>query len=200
MKYRAVLFDADGMTLQAQRFSDQFQKDYGVSWDRLHPFFAGPFQQCKLGKADLKEELAKVLTDWSWNGSVETLVTYWFRIGSTPNPEIIQVANDLRTRGIKCFLATNQERHRADFLRTTVGLEMVFDGLLVSAELGYTKDMVEFFAAAYDKINAQEKTPFEKGSVLFVDHEEKNLATAQAFGLATHTYRDAASFRAAVFS
>ncbi len=200
MNYRAVLFDADGMTLQAQRFSDQFQKDYGISWDHLQPFFAGPFQQCKLGKADLKEELAKVLTDWRWTESVEALITYWFRIGSTPNPEIIQAANDLRTRGIKCFLATNQERYRADFLRTTVGLETVFDGLLVSAELGYTKDMVQFFAAAYDKINAQEKIPLEKGSVLFVDHEEKNLAAAQAFGFATHAYHDAPSFRAAAFS
>ncbi len=88
----------------------------------------------------------------------------------------------------------------ADFLRTVVGLETIFDGLLVSAELGYTKDMVNFFAAAYGKINAQEKTPFEKGSVLFVDHEEKNLAAAQAFGLATHAYHDVTSFRAAISS
>lgn len=198
MKYKAVLFDADGMTLQSQRFSEQYQADYGVPWERLKPFFTGPFQQCKLGKADLKEALTSVLIEWGWPGSVDELLAYWFKIGCTPNPEIVRIAQELRANGVKCFLATNQERYRAHHLRTVVGLETVFDELLVSAELGYTKDSIEYFAAAYERINAQEKTPFEKELILFVDHEEKNLAAAEAFGFATHAYHDVASFRGAV--
>ncbi|MFA5946166.1 MAG: hypothetical protein WC802_04640 [Patescibacteria group bacterium] len=74
MTYKAILFDADGMTLLSPKFSARIQEAYGIIWDKMKPFFSGPFQECKLGKADLKEELAKVIKDWGWQGSVSDVV------------------------------------------------------------------------------------------------------------------------------
>lgn len=194
MKYNAILFDADGMTLISKRFSEQIQKDYGITWDKMKPFFDGPFQQCKLGKADLKEELAKVIGDWGWKGTVEELVSYWFGIGSTPNPEIVAIAKELRSHGVKCFLATNQEKYRAEYLRDVVGLKDVFDDLLVSADFGHMKDEVAYFEEAYKRLNVP------KESVLFIDHEEKNLKAAKEFGFETYQYQDVEGFREYILS
>lgn len=200
MKYRAILFDADGMTLVSKRFSQQIQGDYGISWEKMKPFFDGPFIQCKLGRADLKEELAKVVGDWGWKGSLDELLAYWFGIGSTPDPEVILLAKKLRSQGVKCFLATNQEKYRAEYFRNAIGLKNVFDDLLVSAALGHMKDEVAYFAEAYTCINSTEQASIPKETILFVDHEEKNLAAAKEFGFETYQYHDVNDFKQYIFS
>lgn len=191
MNYKAILFDADGMTLISKRFSEQIQKDYGITWAKMKPFFDGPFVDCKLGKADLKKELAKVVGDWGWNGTVDELVSYWFGIGSTPNPEIVAIVKELRSRGVKCFLATNQEKYRAEYLRNVVGLKDIFDDLLVSSDLGHMKDEVAYFEEVYKRIGAV----VPKESALFIDHEEKNLKAAKEFGFEVYQYQDVEGFK-----
>jgi hypothetical protein len=76
--FKVILFDADGMIISSPRFSEQLEKQYGIPWNRMEPFFKGPFQACKIGNADLKEELAKAIQDWGWQGSVDELVDFWF--------------------------------------------------------------------------------------------------------------------------
>lgn len=200
MNYHVILFDADGMTLQAKRFSEQIEQDYGIPWETMKPFFSGPFGQCKLGKADLKEELEKVIASWGWKGTVDELMAYWFEIGSAPDLEIIEIVNELRAKGVLCFLATNQEQYRADYLREVVGLETVFDGLLVSSELGHTKDEVAYFEEVYDYLTNVYLAPIPKEEILFVDHDEKNLLAAETFGFETYPYTDVESFRNLVLS
>lgn len=194
MKPRVILFDADGMTLLPKRFSDQLQIDYGISWEKLKPFFTGPFQACKRGKADLKEELPNVIAEWGWNGTVNELLAYWFPIGSTINPEIQQIILDLKAQGIHCLLATNQERYRAAYLREEIGLENLFHGLLVSAELGYLKNEPGFFETAYQRLQT-EFPDLQREHILFIDHEEENLAIAKQASLQTYHYHDIPSFK-----
>lgn len=199
MNYEAILFDADGMTLVSRRFSEQIEQDYGIPWARMKPFFDGPFVQCKLGRADLKEELSKVMLDWGWKGSVEELMAYWFAIGSTPSPEIVALAKELRSGGVKCFLATNQEKYRAEYLWNVAGLKDVFDGLLASSDFGHMKDEVAYFAEALVRLETCVGAPLGasllKERILFVDHEEKNLAAAKEFGFAAYEYHDIQSFK-----
>lgn len=53
---KAIIFDTDGMTVNSEMFSVQFNKDYGVPMDNLLPFFKNEFQPCLVGKADLKND------------------------------------------------------------------------------------------------------------------------------------------------
>ncbi len=198
MKYAAVLFDADGMTLVPKRFSEQIEEEYGIAWATMKPFFQGAFAQCKVGKADLKEELAKVLDVWGWKGSVEELMAYWFSIGSTPNSEIAAIAQALRQEGTRCFLATNQECYRAEYLREVVGLKEVFDELFVSAEFGCMKNDVRYFQMAHERISHLAGSTVPKEAVLFVDHEQENLDAAKSYGFSTFFYHDVAGFRSEV--
>lgn len=195
MNYQAVLFDADGMTIVSKRFSDQVRDEYGISWESMEPFFRGPFQRCKIGKADLKEELAQVIHEWGWNGSVQELIEYWFRQGSELNTEVTEIALLLRKHGVSCFLSTDQEAYRADYLWNVVGLKDVFDGLLVSCDIGFTKNDVRYFQVAHDRMTKILGFQPAKHRVLFVDHEASKLSAARTFGFDTHMYIDPSAFR-----
>ena len=47
----------DGMIVHGTRFSHRLAKKYNISTETTAPFFEGVFQDCVIGKADLKEEL-----------------------------------------------------------------------------------------------------------------------------------------------
>lgn len=187
MRPRVILFDADGMTLIPQRFSDQIQVDYGISWEKMKPFFSGAFQDCKRGKADLKEELAKAIPVWGWTKSIDELISYWFSIGSNVQPEIPLLIKTLQDKGIACYLATNQEKYRLAYLKEIVGLNRLFNGFFASTELGSFKNESVFFEQSYE-ILRKGIPDLKKTEILFIDHEEQNLEVARAFGYTIYQY------------
>lgn len=189
MKYKAILFDADGMTIISQKFSDRIQAEYGISWEKMKSFFQGPFSQCQLGRADLKEELVKVMGEWGWKGTVEELMNYWFKTGSEINLGIPELIKGLQDQGTKCYLATNQEKYRAAYLRNELGLGKIFDGMMVSADIGHMKDEEAFFVEAVNQLQEP------RDQILFVDHEEKNLKAAASVGLTRYKYETLGAFR-----
>lgn len=197
MHYRVLLFDADGMTLIPKRFSEQIEQEYGIPWERMKSFFTGPYQQCKLGIADLREELIKVMEYWGWHGTVDELIAYWFSIGSEVRPEIREIIQELRAKGIYCDLATNQEKYREAYLDKARGFETLFDRIFASSEIGYLKQDVPFFQDVYRKLRV-EIHDLQKEEVLFIDHEELNLEAARTFGFATYYFRDLPCFRSEI--
>lgn len=187
--YKAILFDADGMIIVAKRFSDQLQEQYGISWQKMEPFFKGRFQDCKLGKADLKEELSNVIQDWGWTKSVDELVDFWLACGTELNQAMVTRIHELRKAGILCCLTTNQEKYRAEFLHTELNFDELFEAIFVSAELGYMKNDPAFFSRVYTFL--QDKQPdLNRSEVLFCDDHAENIEAANAFGFRTHEYHD----------
>ncbi|MEK7093272.1 MAG: hypothetical protein AAB927_02200 [Patescibacteria group bacterium] len=116
---KAVIFDCDGMINQEERFSKRLAKY--VPLEVSLPFFKGPFQECLVGRADLKEELKKVVTLWKWKGSVDELVAFWFADeANIPQKEFFPIIDDLRERGIAVYLATNNEKYRTEYLLNSI--------------------------------------------------------------------------------
>ena len=61
---KGILFDVDGVVVKSEMFSVQYQKKFEISNDEMLPFFTGIFQECIVGKADLKEALPEWLAKW----------------------------------------------------------------------------------------------------------------------------------------
>lgn len=188
MKYRAILFDADGLIIHSPRFSERLQKEYGITWETLKPFFQGPFQECKVGKADLKNELAKTMGAWGWKDSVDALLAFWFQ-GDVVDEEIKNLVSGLKQDGVRCYLATNQEEYREKYLENELGLNNIFDEFFVSARLGYLKNDPKFFEDAIKNLG------LEKQEILFVDHDEENIDAAKTAGLSTYALKDIEAFK-----
>ncbi len=137
---KIILFDCDGPIIHREKyFSQRLKEERGieVNLDKDNSFFNGEFLLCETGKADLKQVLPKWLDTWHWKGSIDELLEYWFSNEAETNIEMLNYIKSLKQRGIKCYLATNNEKYRVKYLLETVGLQKHFDGCFASCDLGF---------------------------------------------------------------
>lgn len=183
-----MLFDVDGVLLIGEPWNKDLARAYGITDEMLAPFFSSSFPACLIGKADLKEELATYLPRWGWPLSVDDFTDYWFR-HHTIDKTLLQHIQQLRQSGIKCYLATQQERYRTDYILHDLGFAAQFDGAFSSVDIGYMKNKPQFFEAVLHKLDG-----CQLSEVLFWDDNTGNVATARGVGIQAEVYSDFASF------
>lgn len=181
MNIKIALFDADGVTTSPKRFAVDLERDHEVTPDELLPFFQGPFQACLVGKADLKVEIAPYLALWGWQGSVDEFLLYWFRSEHEINATVVKGIERLRSSGVACYLATNQERYRTQYMRAEMGFGNVFNGIYASADAGCKKPSIEFYQKLLQAIDPTRSVRHEE--IIFWDDTEANVLAARIFGI-----------------
>lgn len=191
---KAVIFDSDGMLTQGPRFSDTYAAKFNIPIADMTPFFIGPFKECIVGKADLKEELQKGwLQKWNWTGTTDELLEYWFSVGDGLDTEVFKSVAELRAREVLCFLATNQEKYRTDYLTRKFGYDEAFTKVFSSAHVGHKKPSPEFLDAIFSYAS-EEMNSFERNEVLFWDDDLENVEGARLYGLDARHYRNAEQY------
>jgi putative hydrolase of the HAD superfamily len=183
-----ILFDVDGVLLIGEPWYKDLASVYGITNEMHGSFFKDSFQPCLVGQADLKEALTPYLTRWGWPHSVEDFIDYWFR-HHTIHEELLQYIQQLRKRGLKCYLATQQERYRTNYILHNLGFTHLFDGVFSSADVGSMKSDPLFFETVLREIGT-----CQPEEVLFWDDSAGNVATARSLGIQAEVYRDFASF------
>lgn len=183
---KAVLFDIDGIVITGRKyyFSYRLSKEYNIPVEKVEEFFLNDFKDCSFGKADLKEKIAPYLVKWNWKGSVEDLLEYWFSSESTTDKEVLQIIEKLRSKGIKCYIATRQEKYRLEYLLDIVGLRQHFDGVFCTCNIGYEKWQPEFFGFIFKNLNLKPE------EIMFFDDTVKNIETVSALGVQAYFYED----------
>ena len=179
-----VILDADGVLIHGKTFSERLSRDYDVNKAKEREFFTTKFQDCLVGKADLKESIAPYLASFGWQGTVDELLEYWFAEEYILNKDLIQYVGRLRRAGIKVVLATNQEKYRTKYMLEHMGFDGVFDKIYSSAHLGLKKPTIEFFSHLVEDMNA------DKSEVLFWDDDQRNIDSAITYGIHAEFYND----------
>ncbi len=174
---KAIIFDADGMIVHEERFSERYSEKFGVPISDLMPFFEKDFLDCELGKKDLKEALAPYLPKWKWQGSMDELLKFWFS-GSRKDEEVIKIIENIRKSGIICVLSTKQEKYRVEYFKNELGLGKLFDFIVSTHQVRVFKDNPEFYREILKKL--PEIKPSE---ILFFDDREKNIKAAEILGI-----------------
>lgn len=191
---KAVIFDSDGMLSHGRRFSDTYAKEHEISLDEMTPFFAGPFQDCLVGKADLKEELGKGwMEKWNWRGSVDELLEYWFSTGDQLDNSVFDTVKRLRGECVLCVIATNQEKYRTDYLSNKFDYTRAFDRVFSSAYMGSKKTSTEFLDAVFSFLKEQVPS-IQKGEVLFWDDRPENIEKVKQYGFEARQFSDATQY------
>lgn len=181
---KTVIFDVDGIVIKREMyFSQRFSEEFNVSIKKLLPFFENDFSDCLIGKADLKEELKKYLNQWGWKKSIDELLVYWFTNEGKLDYKIIENIKDLRRRGVKCYLDTNNEKYRVRYLIEDLGLNNLSDGVFSSCQLGFKKPQTEFWSALYEQLGKP-----DKNEVLVWDDDQENVVSAKNFGFQSELY------------
>ncbi|HYV33542.1 MAG TPA: HAD family hydrolase [Candidatus Limnocylindria bacterium] len=190
---KVILFDCDGPIIKRDKyFSQRLAEDKGTIIDTQDEksFFKGEFLECEVGKKDLKEVLPKWLAAWNWTGSVDELLDYWFSGEATIDQEMKNYIASLRSKDVKCYLATNNEKYRTEYLSNVVGLKNFLDGIFSSAYLGYMKPQREYWAGIHKVLPG-----VNKEEVIVLDDKLPAIESAKSFGFNAEHYEGFENFK-----
>lgn len=187
---KAILFDADGVLINAELFSKVLEREYGISTEVTTPFYNGPFQACLTGDADLKEIIKPYLEKWGWKKSVDEFLMEWFKAEHVINEELVDYIQQLRNKGVKCYLTTNQEKYRAEYMLEQMGFNNSFDKVYASAHLGHKKPELRFYEKVLEDIG-----DVDKDEVLFWDDSPSKVAGAKEFCIHAEIYTSFKDFK-----
>jgi len=110
---------------------------------------------------------------------------YWFSGEAEKDDQMLKYIQTLRQKGIKCYLATNNEKYRVKYLLDIVGLKNYFDGCFASCDLSYFKKEKGFWESVLKKLGN-----VKRSGILLLDDDLVNVESAKAFGLRAESYKD----------
>lgn len=186
---KCFVFDINEVIVNPKElFSARFEKEFGHPVENTVRFIkSGGFQKCLVGREDLKNILPEFMEECNWMGTCEELLDFWLKAEDDIDQRVIEVIEKIKAKGIPCFLATNQEKYRTDYLKNEMGLGKLSNGLISSAEIGFKKPEKEFYQYLFDKI--QREVGCEKHEVVLIDDDIKNIKGAEEFGFKVIHYK-----------
>lgn len=180
---KLALFDCDGVIIfKKMLLGSGLADDWGIAQTKTLPFFQKWLPLCQTGKADFKKEVKPYLEEWGWKGTTADLVNYWIAVENAKVDERVRKQVDqLRARGIKCFLASNQEKYRGGDIWHKIGAH--FDGHFFSYEVGAIKKEATYWIKVLPKLLVN---PDE---IVFFDDEPANVEMARKHKIKAIVYK-----------
>ena len=170
-------------------FSEHYAQEHDVPIDEIASFFKNEFRLCQVGEADLKEVIALYLPKWKWDESVDEFLDYWFTHETDIDENVLAEVKKFREQGIGCYLTTDQEKYRAEYLRELLEFNDRIDGCFFSCDLGFTKDQTEFFEKIIETLRTQPT------GITYLDVDQKNVDVAEKLGINAKFYNDISVLR-----
>ncbi len=186
MRPKILMLDVDGVLVHpdGESWKDELESVIGVAAAHMSAhYFKKYWQDVIVGRADMKRTLRRYLTDHKLNCGVDALVRYWFESDGIRDEEILSTLAEHRASFEAVFLATNQEKHRANYLWEELDLKRSTDGIFYSGELGVSKPDRDFFATVTRAIGTS------PSDIFFLDDAEKNVQGAIDFGWQATLYQ-----------
>lgn len=179
---RCLMLDVDGVVVNGRpgdgaSWASDIAGDLGVDPARLQAvFFAPHWNDIVTGRKALEAVLDACLPDLAPGLSAQAFMDYWFSRDAALDEALLADCATLRAKGIRVWLATNQEHLRARYLMETLGLRDHVEGMIYSAQIGTRKPERTFFdaAARLSGTAAQE--------ILLVDDTPANVEAARKAG------------------
>lgn len=191
---KAILFDADGvLTLPEEMFSVMYSKSRGLDPMPFENFFKTEWQDFVMGNRDLKEHIRDNPNLWQWDGTPEELLELWFKSEDIRNNEMIDLVEQIRTSGTPCYLATEQEKYRGEYMKNVM-FKGLFDGYFVTAELGLKKSDLRFFNKIIELLN-KNGLNVKANEVLFFDDSQSKVDAARTIGINAHLFTGVQKFK-----
>lgn len=184
---KTLIVDVDGVILLGgpQGWKKDLEADLGFSIKALREnFFEPHWQKIVTGRMDIMTGLKPALAMLSDTVTPEVFLDYWFKKDNVVDTKLLDDIDALRDKGVRAYLATNQEHHRAGYLWSGLGLEDHFSGIFYSAEIGHKKPDTTFYTHIEKKLGIRGEELF------FIDDTEVNVIAAQKRGWLGHHWQE----------
>ncbi len=170
--------------------SRYFEEKYGIPHKKAVDFYRGPFLDCLVGEEDMLDVLPKYLEEWKWPKTTQDFVKEWFEFENKLNDELIEYIQKLREKGITCWMATNQEKHRTKHFLDELGFKDSLDGIFSAANMGSMKPDKRFFGYIIRRLSK-----IKPAEMLFWDDREENIIAARSAGINAEHYTNFNNFK-----
>jgi putative hydrolase of the HAD superfamily len=183
-----LVLDIDGVVAVSRPgpWHATLQADLGLDYEEIQRgFFRKDWSEVVRGRLDLYVALHNYFEPKGQADRIGSFVAYWFEKDAVIDRAVLAEADAWRGRtGGRVFAASNQEHHRAAFLRDQAGLGAHFDEIIYSAAIGVCKPDRVFFTAAQARMGVSVAQ-----SILFVDDKAENVDGARMCGWRAMLYR-----------
>jgi FMN phosphatase YigB (HAD superfamily) len=189
---KVILMDCDGPVIKREKYFSQRLLDLGMKLDvqKIQDFFHNEFLLCETGKADLKQELGGRIGAWGWEKPLDELLDFWFSGEAFADPKMTESVKKIKEKGTECYLTTDQEKYRTEYLREVVGLNQYFDRIYSSCDVGFLKRQAEFWNKIYGDLKE-----YSKEEILVWDDDNNCIAAAKKFGFNAEHYENFEKFK-----
>lgn len=180
-----ILFDVDGVLVRNFNDKKEFlwsltiERDLGVTGAVMRDIFSGRWQDCLRGRADTKDHVRAVLAQHNMSLAAEDFIDYWHANDSHFEPAAMACVESLKGRRV--FMATNQDKLRADYLKKTIG--HLFEGIFAAADIGAMKPEEPFYE------HIERALGIDPQNIIFFDDAASHVEAARRRGWDAYVYR-----------
>jgi putative hydrolase of the HAD superfamily len=187
-RFRVALVDVDGvLVLVPKYFSHVYAEEKGLDKDRFDKFFATYRDDVAKGKTNYRQLIIEHNDVWEWDKSPDELLERWFKYENFPNNQLITIFQQARKKGLRVYLASDQDKYRAKYLKENMFKDLI-DGAFISSELRHNKIEPEFFKLVLAKLLHTHKD-LKPSEVIYIDDSQHNIASAKQSGIVAFIYK-----------
>ena len=183
---KTILFDIDWVIIKsAWTFSRYFEKKQLLKSWAMQEFFTWVFKKCSIWEEDLKIEIEKFFKKWNYNWTSEEILDLWFKLDWEIDYEVFDFIKSLKNKSFACYMATQQEKYRAEYLFEDLWLKKLFeDKKYISSEIKILKPTKQFFEYILKDLELEAK------KIIFIDDEESKLTFARDIWINAILYKN----------
>ncbi|MEK7154770.1 MAG: HAD-IA family hydrolase [Patescibacteria group bacterium] len=176
--HKAVIFDLNGVFLQSEPLSSRFEKKFAVTKNLFLPALKEIMAVVRKPNAPAAFSLWKPYLDkWGVVLTGQEFFNFWFS-GEHLVPELVEYAQQLRDRGAKVFILSNNFKERTEFYRKNFPL--IFqsvDKAYFSWETGFVKPSIESLQLVLTENHLKPE------DCIYFDDSDDNIDVAQSLGI-----------------
>ena len=184
---KAVIFDLNGIFILSEKLSVRFEKDFGIPIPEFLPVLNEIMEKMRApGAGDSFIYWQPYLEKWKINLTEQEFWSYWFK-EEKPSKEMLDMAEEIKTKGLKLFLLSNNFSERAVYYAQYSWMDDLIDKAYYSWQTGFIKPDHRAWKQVLEENNLQPE------ECLFFDDQEKNVIASQEVGIESFVFVDVAT-------
>ncbi len=181
---KAIIFDLNGIFIQSPKLSDRFKKDFNIPVPAFLEKLGDIMKKVRMpGAGRAFDHWLPALMEWKVNFTEKEFFDYWFK-AETVSEEMVSLAKDLKAKGIKVFVLSNNFQERALYYADYPWMHEVVDKAYFSWKDGFVKPDTR----AWQIILNENKLKAEE--CLYFDDQQKNVAAAESLGIKSFLFEN----------
>ncbi|MBS3169996.1 HAD-IA family hydrolase [Candidatus Woesearchaeota archaeon] len=187
---KAVIFDLNGIFLSSELLNRRVEAKWGIAKEQFLPALLEIMEIVRKPAAPPVFSLWKpYFQKWGMNLSKKEFFTFWFS-GEKINTRALRFTLELRKRGVKVFLLSNNFKERTEYYQKHFPeLFESVDNAYFSWKTGFVKPDRKAW------LNVLKENKLDPKECLYFDDSEKNVTVARELGITAYVFAGTAKMQ-----